>query len=391
MTIRLLGCFALATGMALAQTQSTSSKPNVPQAAPAAQAPPVVKPAVPPPSETGKVKAAIPEQNPGEPGSALAPTDAVITIKGLCTGTARPVVGKTAGQKPAAAASSKACTKVIPKEEFDAIMDAVGQPGQVIPPNARQRLAQNYVDLLAVADAARKAGMENSPKFQASMRLMRLQKLAELYSRDLQEKYRNPSPEEIEAYYRQNLPKYEEVKLRRIFIPKNNPSAQNKEEFEKKAQGTANELRERAAKGEDPDALQKEANTTLGLTTPPMKTDLGARRRGMLPAQLEAEVFSLKPGEVGKVDEESSGYMIYKVDSKQTAPLDQTLKNEISRDLFRQKMESAMKGITGAVHTDFNEKYFGPTNAPAAAVPGAPAVPAGVRLPAPAPDTGQPH
>jgi len=393
MKTRILFCLALAAGTTLAQTQSASSRPNAPQAAPSAQAPPAVKPAVPPPSEAGKVKAAIPEQKPDEAGSALAPTDAVITIKGLCTGTARPVVGRTAGQKPAAAASSKACTTVITKEQFDALIDAVGQPGQIIPPSARQRVAQSYVDLLAVSGAAKKAGMEDSPKFQESMRLMRLQKLAEMYSRDLQEKYRNPSPEEIEAYYQQNLPKYEEVKLHRIFIPKNNPSAQNKEEFEKKAQSAANELRERAAKGEDPEELQKAAYTTLELTTPPMKTDLGGRRRGMLPAQLEAEVFSLKPGEVGKVDEESSGYMIYKVDSKQTAPLDQTLKSEISRDLFRQKMESAMKGITGAVHADFNEKYFGPANAPVAAVPGAPAVPAGAKppAPAPAPGTGQPN
>lgn len=401
MKTRILLCLVLAAGTALVQTQSASA--NAAQAAPKVQTTPKAKPSSPPPERAGQKPAAVPRQKPGE--SALAPTEPVITIHGLCTSTARPVAGRTAGQKPAPAAAAESCTTVVTKEEFDGVLDAISRPGQTIPPTARQGIAQSYVGLRALAEAARKAGVESSPKFKESMRLARLQKLAELYNREQEDKYRNLSAEEIEAYYQKNLPKYEEVKLHRIFIPKNNPSAQNKEEFEKKAQGVANEIRERAAKGEDPDQLEKEAYTALGLTAQPVKTDLGSRRRGLLPAQLEAAIFSLKPGEVGKVDEESSGYMIYKVDSKQTAPLDQ-VKNEISQDLFRQKMDSAIKGVTGAVRAEFNEKYFGPASAPAPAGPAAPGgakppasapaapaapVPGATRPPAPAPGTGQPH
>jgi hypothetical protein len=383
MKTRMMFCFALAVGMTLAQAQSASSKPQAPQAGPPAQAPPSVSAG----PGAGKATQAIPPQKPGELGSALAPTDAVITIKGLCTGTARPVVGRTAEQKPASAASSQACTTVITKEQFDALVDSLGRP---IPAGDRQKLAQNYVELLAVADAAKKAGIEKSPKYEEAMQLARLQKLAELYSRDLQDQYHNPPAEEVEAYYQQNLAKYEEVKLQRIFIPKNNPSGEKKEDFEKKAQDVANEIRERAVKGEDPEELQKEAYKKLGLTTTPMKTDMGSKRRGMFPAQLEAEIFSLKAGEVSKVENEAPGYMIYKVNDERTAPLEE-VKNDISRDIFQQKMTSTMKGITSAVRPDFNPKYFGPTNAPATAIPSAlPAAPASVKPSAPAPATPAP-
>ena len=381
MKTRILFCLVLAAGTALAQAQSASAA----QAAPQVQGTPKAKPSSPPPEQAGQRPAAVPQQKPGESG--LAPTEPVITIRGLCPDTARPTVGKTTGPKGNRAAAEKSCTTVITREEFERLLDAIPQP---VPPNARQRLAQSYVDLLAFSVAAKKAGVQHTPKFKETMRLARLQKLAEMYGRELQEKYRNPSTEEIEAYYQKNLPKYEEVKLRRIFIPKNNPSVQNKEEFEKKARDVANDVRERAAKGEDPEQLQKEAYTTLGLTAQLMKTDLGSRRRGMLPAQMEAEIFSLKPGEVAKVDEESSAYMIYKVESKQTAPLDQ-VKNEISRELSGQKLNDVMKGITGAVHPEFNEKYFGPAGAPAAAAPAGPAAPGGARPPAAAPAPGQPH
>ena len=118
------------------------------------------------------------------------------------------------------------------------------------------------------------------------------------------------------------------------------------------------------------DKLQKEAYLRAGLTVPLPSTDTGSRRRGMMMPSEEQEVFSLSPGGVSKVEHEPSGYVIYKVNGKQTRPVDQ-VKDEISRDLLRQKMEKAMKSIKDSVHADFNDQYFGPAppNPPAQATP----------------------
>lgn len=253
----------------------------------------------------------------------------------------------------------------------------------------RRNVAQAYVELLAFAQAAEKAGVENDPKFKEQLRLMRLQALASIYRHDLEDKNKNLPPQEIQAYYNQNLPKYEEIKLSRIFIPAKNPSSPAKDDWEKKAEQEANDIHDRAAKGEDFEKLQKEAYTSLGLTIAPPNTSVGTRRRGMLTPTEEQELFALKPGDVSKVEQEPAGFIIYKVESRQTLPEEQ-VKDEISRELFRQKMESQMKSVTSNVKADFNDQYFGAANTPPVGMgPGGP-MPRPVPVPSHAPAPASP-
>jgi len=308
--------------------------------------------------------------------------EAVITIQGLCSG---------AASRAASAAASPSCATVITKQQFEDLLNTINPSHQPIPAGQRQQLAQRYVDLLTFADAARKAGIENKPQFQDALRIQRLAILQQQFLQDLEEKYKTPSPGEIEAFYKDNLSKYEEVKLHRILIPKNNPSGQgNKEEYDKKAPQIANDVRESAAKGADIDKLQKDAYEALGITNPPPSTDLGKRKRGMFPPQEDQDIFALKSGEVTKVEAGNSGFAIYKVDAKETIPLEQ-VKEEISRNLSQQKMKSKVDSIKAAVHPDFNQEYFAPPAAPGGPIPpgGAHPVPPPSSLPqAPTPRPG---
>ena len=70
---------------------------------------------------------------------------------------------------------------------------------------AGKTLAQPYVEALAFADAARKAGTEDTEEFREVMFWVRLRTIADLYRGNLQEKYRAPEPEEIDSYYQQHL------------------------------------------------------------------------------------------------------------------------------------------------------------------------------------------
>lgn len=334
--IRIVLTFMLAATAALAQTQTAPAAPQKP--ATHAQGPQTL-PTLPAPDTSASV----------------APNAPVITIHGACA----------SGQK---SSDPNACSTVVTKDQFDKLMEAVNTNNQPIPPTMRRNLGQAYVELTAFAQAAEKAGVQNDPKFQELMKLVRMRTLADLYRHTLEEKHRNPPQSEIQAFYDQNASKYEEVKLGRIFIPKNNPGGADKDTFEKKALQTANDIRERAVKGEALDTLQKEAYTTLGLTAPPPTTEAGTRRKGMLLPAEEDEIFAMKAGDVSKVEQEPSGYIIYKLESKQNAPLDQ-MKDEISRELFRQSMEKDTKAITGSLHADYNDQYFGP--ATAAPTPGA--------------------
>jgi|SRR5579864_1036350 len=344
-------CSAQGTAKPLPQLQPPASKTTPPQSgAPAAST---------------DAAAAVPASAP------------IITVKGVCATPAK-----------TAAASPESCTTTVTKEQFEKLLNALNSSNQNIAPAMRRNLAQAYVELLAYAQAAEKNGIEKDPKFIEVMHLVRMRTLADLYRRDLEEKDRNPPAADIQAYYNQNVSRYEEIKLSRIFIPAKNPSAQGKDDWEKKAAQLAQDLRDRAAKGEDMEKLQKEAYTTLGLTINPPNTLVGARRRGMLAQPEEQELFTLKPGEVSKVEQEPAGYIIYKVDSRQTLPLDQ-VKDEISRELFRQKLDAQLKSVTGSVQAEFNDQYFGPpANPPGAAMKAPPNGPAGTPSSTPRPSPG---
>jgi PPIC-type PPIASE domain len=344
MTRKLITCVLLA-GTAMAQS-SGNAPTNTAQVMVAAQSKP--------PSL----------QQPGEKPADVAPDQPVISIRGLCPAETGPAV-------QSAVPSTKQCTMTVTREQFDNLVKAFNSNNQAVPPSARRKLAEGYVDILIFAEAAKAAGLENTPAFAEVMRVLRLRTLAEAYRTQMNEQYRNPPQSEIEAYYQANGSKYEGVKLSRIFLPKNNPdpqaTAEKKQEFQKQVQQLLDEVQARAAKGEVIDKLQKDAFVSLGINTTPPSTDMNTVRRGMFPPKLEQEVFSHKAGEVFRFDD-GNGLIVYRVESRVTLPLD-TVREEIAREIYLQKMTDRTKELKSPVQTTYDEKYFGPP-VPAAAPAG---------------------
>jgi parvulin-like peptidyl-prolyl isomerase len=272
----------------------------------------------------------------------------VVVVHGVCPNNAAP-------------ASPDACKVVITKQQFMAMLNGMSVTSQLSTPAAMRNFAESYSQLLALASAGEKVGSENDPRFQELMRIARIRALADTYRHSLEEKYSNPSQQEIEAYYKENIDKYEALKVERIIIPTANfnrtPAA--RAEYDRKIKELAADIRERAARGEETQKLQDEAYKALNLPASP-RTDLGIKRHGGLPAAIEKDLFALKPGEVTKLETEPSGLNIYKLRSRDTIPVEY-VKGEIVRDLHKKNMEEAIKSVTGAVHPELNDQFFGPT------------------------------
>ncbi len=275
------------------------------------------------------------------------PADAVVvSIHGVCA------PGK-------AAANAESCTTTLTRQQFETMLKVMNVTNQNYSPAALKGVAESYVHLLVLADAAEKAGLEKDPRFQEMMTIARVRTMAELYRQTLDEKFGAPPAAELEAYYKDNLQKYEQLKIDRVFLPLADPKKpQERAAFEKKARRLIEELRERASKGEDMGALQEEGYKTLGLSSPP-KADQGPKRKGNYPPALEKDIFSLKPAEVTKVETDLSGFSFYKVRSREAIPLD-LVKPEVTRELYQKNMEAAIKAANSQVHSDFNDKYFKP-------------------------------
>jgi len=390
----LLVFMCLSTLLVVGQTSSTqtpaSANPNPAPANPNPAAGQEKEPGksapAPPPSASGMQEAAE--------AQAVPPNAAVVTIKGLCSAPAsKPAASKTAAGTTAAKPAP--CQTVISKKQLETLIETV-RPN--LPPAQRRMLAQQYVELLVMANAGSKAGLEKDPKVQEQLRLQKLQILASAYTKEQQKKEAEVPEADIEKYYRDNVAKYEEAKLQRIYIPMVTEEGKPPDAAATKV--AAEKIQARAAAGEDFDKLQKEAFTAAGNkgTAPPV--DLGERRRGTLPPKQEEAIFKLKLGEVSAALDETSGYYIYKVVGKDNVPLDK-VHEEIKGTLGRERMRESMEKLRGSVDTTYNQAYFGsappapptgemrpPVPPPAAPAPATtPAAPAPVQTPASPPSS----
>ncbi len=341
-------CLLLA-GMAFGQTAQPPTPPAGAKAESGATAP--GGPAT--PAETPK-----PEVAPNEP---------VITVKGFCSD------GK----------QGDTCKTVITRAEFDKLVDAL-QPN--MPPAVRRNLANKYTTMLRMAMEAEKRGLDKQAKFAETMRFARMQILSLELSHALQEEAGNISDADLNDYYKQNQPAYEQATIAKIFVshtkqipaspppkpvtksgvnsgakaavkPMTAPTEAQRKADEEAMKKVSTDLQARLVKGEDPDKLQKEAYVAAGLPGNPPPTQSEKVRRNTLPAS-HKDVMDLKAGEVSQVIPDASGYYIYKVIRKDTLPLDD-VKAEIRSTLSSKRYRDSMNGYQN--NADLNDAYFGPT------------------------------
>lgn len=271
-------------------------------------------------------------------------SDPVITIHGLC------------GSAESTKSKSAACTTVVTRQQFDGVVNGLDALGTPLLPVQRRAVAEGYATTLVNYEAAKKAGVDRDPRFAEVMRLARMRAMGDMYKALQMEKAGKVSPQEIQAYYKNNLDKLEELTLRRVVLPRYNRANLKDEAFAAKAQKLANDIHDRMAKGEDLDKLQKEAFDTLGVKDPPT-TKMGPIRRGAYAADQEKQLFALKPGEVTIV-EQPSVFIIFKLERRDMPTLEQA-KNEIVRLLIKQHMDKQEEARNKSIQVDYNVQYLG--------------------------------
>jgi len=306
-----------------------------------------------------KEPSALPTANPAPSAQAPASsmvqaTQPVISIHGFCD-------SKEGGTVP----DASSCTTVVTREQFEQLMNSIDVEGRGFSSVARRNLAQTYVQLLAIERAARVAGLEDTQQFAELMRWLRLRTASELYRRKTREEFRTPNEEEVHSYYREHLALYDRITIARILVPRKPLTPQEDKDFNQKALEVAKTARDRAVKGEDPEKIQKDAYSSLRLTAAP-PTDMGTLKRSdFLPEESE-ELFSLKAGDISKLEMEMTSYVIYKVKSREALP-ESKVAADIAHEISQQKFDAAIRAITEDVHPEYNESYFGPEGQPSSA------------------------
>jgi hypothetical protein len=309
----------------------------------------------------------------------------VLTIKGVCPATAAGAAKTTAAGKTAATAAKKPadCKTEMTRAQFEKI---AGGLSPNITPQLKRQLEQALPRFMAMSEAAKKKGLDKSPRYLETLKIAKMQILTTELQRQVQEDADKIPEAKIAEQYKAHAEMYEQFSLDRLFIPRykqaqaedkdkddekegeklNEEQQKVKEAAEKARQekgeqelnALAESLRERAAKGEDIVKLQKEAFEAAGQKVENPTVNLPkVRRTGLPPAH--AEVFEVKVGEVSKVISDNGGHYVYKVVSKEVLPLDQ-VKDEIHNKLKNEKQKAAMDEYTNSFSSVPNEDYFGP-------------------------------
>lgn len=350
--------------------------------------------AAPPP--TGRVVApgATPKPRAEEEGpdtAASVPADAaVITVKGVCPAQTKPAAPKAGAAKAAGTAAKTPaadCKTVITKAEFERLASGVAPN---LTPQLKKQLATVLPRLIAMSAEAQKKGLDKNPRYLETVKFAKMQILTQELQRSTQEEAAKIPEADIAEYYKKNPEAYEQYNLDRLFIPRtrqveaeNNDKdeklteeqqkAKDEQEKRKQAEGEeemsqlAEKLRARAAAGEDIAKLQKEAFEAAGMKIDSPTVNLPTVRRTGLPPGHTA-VFDLKAGEVSQLINDSGGHYIYKVNKKETLPLEK-VKDEIHSTLQNQRMRDAMEKYQNSFKAETNEAYFGPGGAQASPVP----------------------
>jgi hypothetical protein len=360
----------LAWGQAQTETTPAQAPPSQAQAS-QAQAP----------SEAAKAPAPPPE---------VAESAIVLTIKGVCpaAATKTAAASKAGAPKPAAASEKKPadCKTEITRAEFEKI---AGGLAPSITPQLKRQLETALPRFMAMSEAAKAKGLENSEQYKETLKIAKMQILTNALTRQVQEDADKVPPEAVEKYYKDNPEAYQQFSLDRIFVPRNKqPAAEDKaeakepateeqqkakeaedkakqEKGEQELNKLADDLRARAAGGEDFTKLQKEAFDAAGTKVENPTVNLPKVRRTGLPAA-QASVFELKQGEVSQVISDNGGHYIYKVVSVEVLPLDQ-VETEIHNKLKGERQKEMMDKYTNSFQSIPNEAYFGP--APPAGAP----------------------
>lgn len=296
------------------------------------------------------------DEPPPASAASVLPDSPVITIDGVCDHPS-PAVASSGG--PSVGSSVSACKTVVTKAQFEDLVDALNP--QMAAVNRRQ-LAESYPRLLLFTKKARELRLDQDPRFADAVQFASMQLLTQRLNRYFEQQASAISDSEVEKYYKENAIKFERAELLRILVPKQTRRVQNTDSggpspTDSPMLKVAGKIQARAAAGEDFQQLQKEAFEAANISSGSPNVSTGNIAVAGLPLNHQ-KVFAMEPGQVSDVIADSSGYYIYKVVSKQMAPLAQASK-EIRKEIASQRVQDATASLNQSIKFDLNQMYFG--------------------------------
>ncbi len=242
--------------------------------------------------------------------------------------------------------------KKVTAGELQVVLKALPPQVQQQAQANRRQFVEQYGILRRLSDEARKEGLDKQSPYKESIEYGTMQVL---YQAQLNRKFAElpVAPEEIEKTYEASKDKYQQARVRAIYIrfssaPASQPDANGKplpteEEAKAKAEDIVKKIREGAdfvkmvkEYSNDPKSVEKDG-------------DFGfIHKNDPIPTELKNVIFSAKPGDVAGPVRQANGFYIFRIEETGTQPLAQVrdaITNEVKNKQFGAWITSLQKSL----------------------------------------------
>jgi parvulin-like peptidyl-prolyl isomerase len=246
-------------------------------------------------------------------------------------------------------------TEKITRAQFEEILAALADSGRAATTaTARRQVAEQFGELKALAQEARKRKIDQSPLVKEMIQIQTEQVLAGTLAKQLSEG--KPDDATARAFYDSHKSEYETATARHILIRFKGsqvPLKPNEKDLtEPEALAKAQEVRKKLVGGGDFAAIAKAESDDTGSGA--NGGALGTFPHGQMVPQFDQAVFSLPVGQVSEPVKTPFGYHIIKVEARSNKSFD-----DAKADIGKQMGKDAMDAIRKKTTITLDDTYFG--------------------------------
>ena len=252
------------------------------------------------------------------------------------------------------------------RAQFEELLAALAETNGRPVPNAaaKRQVAQQFGQLMALAQEARKRKLDQTPASK-QMEVIQIDSvLVNALQRQVADEVK-PDDAALHSYYDAHKAQYEQVKASHILIRFQGsqvPVRPNEKDLTtEEALAKAQDLEKQLAGGGDFAAIAKANSDDVGTATnggalPPFS-------RGQMVPEFEKAVFSQEVGKISEPVKTQYGYHIIKVEERTSKSFDEA-KPDIEKQIKPQLLREAMDRLEKQVPVTLDDNYFGPAAPP---------------------------
>jgi len=262
--------------------------------------------------------------------------------------------------------------KKLTYAEVQSYLRGLPQQMQQSAMRSRKQFIEQYALMLRLSDMAEKAKLDEKSPYKESLAFNRMNILTQAQISQIYDNF-PVSLEDEQKYYEANKSRYDQVKLKVIYIAfsaMDNKGATDEKKHlsEEEAKAKAEHLVEEIRGGADFVKLVKENSEDA--SSKGKDGDFGTfARTDNLPESVHNVVFSLKAGEVSAPVRQANGFYIFRAEEVSQKPFDQ-VSSQITSELRNAHLKEFLDSITKSLNIKFeNEEFFTEGAKPAATAP----------------------